>query len=263
MSTTSKLGADMTDEQILDMAKAHFVDATRISTVLSFARALLARQPAAIDKQEAVAWPVPLSIETNYEIGQTVELIFESDEDAETFSRLYSEQMGDKLPQEDCNLYTTPLANEASKPAPSVEQDERGAISEHDAKGLEIIASWMDRDGLIEPAEFLRGIAARAASTSANVAQGAEAVGYIDPHDLDLLWEYGAVSAELHATPGKRNTRALYFVAPLAQTALTEHDLRNIEGCLTGSGYVGTMAKVRAALTAAQSASGEIHANKT
>jgi len=46
----------------------------------------------------AVAWPVPLSIETNYEVGQTVELIFESDEDAETFSRLYSEHMGDAAP---------------------------------------------------------------------------------------------------------------------------------------------------------------------
>jgi len=45
-----------------------------------------------------VAWPVPLSIETNYEVGQTVELIFESDEDAETFSRLYSEHMGDAAP---------------------------------------------------------------------------------------------------------------------------------------------------------------------
>jgi hypothetical protein len=55
--------------------------------------------------------------------------------------------------------------------APPVEQDERGAISEHDAKGIEIIASWMDRDGLIQPAEFLRSLAARAASTSANVAQ--------------------------------------------------------------------------------------------
>jgi hypothetical protein len=47
---------------------------------------------------EPVAWPVPLSIETNYEVGQTVELIFESDEDAETFSRLYSEHMGDAAP---------------------------------------------------------------------------------------------------------------------------------------------------------------------
>jgi hypothetical protein len=48
----------------------------------------------------AVAWPVPLSIETNYEVGQTVELIFESDEDAETFSRLYGEYMGDAAPSQ-------------------------------------------------------------------------------------------------------------------------------------------------------------------
>ena len=36
----------MTDEQIIEMAKTHCVDATRISTVLSFARALLASKPA-------------------------------------------------------------------------------------------------------------------------------------------------------------------------------------------------------------------------
>ena len=49
---------------------------------------------------------------------------------------------------------------------------------------------------------------------------------------------------------------------PVAQTerALTVHDLRNIEGRLIGSGYVGTMAKVRALLTAAQPASGGDHA---
>jgi hypothetical protein len=42
----------MTDEQIIEMAKAHCVDATRISTVLSFARALLASKPAAIGALE-------------------------------------------------------------------------------------------------------------------------------------------------------------------------------------------------------------------
>jgi hypothetical protein len=46
-TTTTKIAeAAMTDEQIIEMAKAHCVDATRISTVLSFARALLASKPA-------------------------------------------------------------------------------------------------------------------------------------------------------------------------------------------------------------------------
>jgi hypothetical protein len=46
-TTTTKIaGEAMTDEQIIEMAKAHCVDATRISTVLSFARALLASKAA-------------------------------------------------------------------------------------------------------------------------------------------------------------------------------------------------------------------------
>jgi hypothetical protein len=50
-TTTTKIaGEAMTDEQIIEMAKAHCVDATRISTVLSFARALLASQAAVLQK---------------------------------------------------------------------------------------------------------------------------------------------------------------------------------------------------------------------
>lgn len=33
-------------------------------------------------------------------------------------------------------------------------------MTEHDAKGLEIIASWLDKDGLVEPAAMLRRLAA-------------------------------------------------------------------------------------------------------
>ena len=181
----------MTKDQIREIFMTHGFTIKEGQTdlkqyVYDAAYALLARQPAAIDKA-AVPWPVPRSIETNYEIGQTVELIFESDEDAETFSRLYSEQMGDKLPQEDCNLYSTPLATEASKPAPSVEQDERGAweqlrgslavamcafATKDGSRGLDAAVGVLD--AITEPGSPIAWL--RAASTSANVAQGAEAV---------------------------------------------------------------------------------------
>lgn len=38
---------------------------------------------------------------------------------------------------------------------------DREAISDHDAKGLEIIAGWLDKEGLVEPAAMLRRIAGR------------------------------------------------------------------------------------------------------
>jgi hypothetical protein len=49
-----KLGADMTDDEIKSLAKQHYAmyDHWQIDLV-AFARALLARQPAAIDRQEA------------------------------------------------------------------------------------------------------------------------------------------------------------------------------------------------------------------
>jgi hypothetical protein len=52
MSTTSKLGADMTDEQLIEIASryAHSDGWLNGDGALNFARALLARQPAAIDK---------------------------------------------------------------------------------------------------------------------------------------------------------------------------------------------------------------------
>ncbi|WP_063888222.1 hypothetical protein [Burkholderia ubonensis] len=37
---------------------------------------------------------------------------------------------------------------------------EGAAITDHDAKGLEIIAGWLDKDGLVEPAAMLRRLAA-------------------------------------------------------------------------------------------------------
>jgi hypothetical protein len=56
MSTTSKLGADMTEAEINEIA-AQIYGTQATEQEIRFARALLARQPAAIDKQEASSSP--------------------------------------------------------------------------------------------------------------------------------------------------------------------------------------------------------------
>jgi hypothetical protein len=98
-ATTSKLGADMTDAQILEIADAHmqwgkvcYVNADR-RTIPAFARAILARQPAAIGK-EAVAW-------------------FDKERNTLRWrDGLVNADFRDGQP-----FYAAPLANEASKPA--------------------------------------------------------------------------------------------------------------------------------------------------
>jgi hypothetical protein len=74
--------------------------------LLLFARALLARQPAAIDKQEAVADAIVL-VATKHITDPAIRL--QTDKEIRA-------------------LLAAPLVTEASKPAPSVEQDERGAL---------------------------------------------------------------------------------------------------------------------------------------
>jgi hypothetical protein len=193
-----------------------------------------ASKPAAIDKQEAT-------------IRDRARRFLSE------FDRQTGISMSDHVQEVMLNLflrYAAPLANEASKPAPkydpcdpgnwrdgddamgnaapSVEQDERGAFEAHirnecDDAGYADMILRTNAHGFYHVTRIQgawEGWQARAASTSANVAQGAEAVAYIDPNDLELLREYGTVSAELHATPGNVNTKALYFAAPPTQTAL-------------------------------------------
>jgi hypothetical protein len=115
-ATTSKLGADMTNEQIWEAIEFCFTgdEARRMGLSLSlFAReierrvVILGRQPAAIDKQEPVA--------TLHDDGRY------SWRGAKTHGFSYA---GWRM-----EVYAAPLANEASKPAaPSVGQDERELI---------------------------------------------------------------------------------------------------------------------------------------
>lgn len=55
------------------------------------------------------------------------------------------------------------LIDRAIVPALSISANETGAegaaITDHDAKGLEIIAGWLYKDGLVEPAAMLRRLA--------------------------------------------------------------------------------------------------------
>jgi hypothetical protein len=147
-ATTSKLGADMlTDEQLIEIASryAHSDGWLNGDGALNFARALLARQPAAIDKpsyREVGVW----------------------EPDGSKFKTYAKENLNGKAM----------FLLEASKPAPSVEQDERGALTEvgfithDDLHGWQfaptVAWTWLGRG---------RALYARAASTSANVASSA------------------------------------------------------------------------------------------
>jgi len=166
-TTTSKLGADMlTKEQIAAITDTY---ARRWNTTAAWnvkrcienalidALALLACQPAAIDKQ-------------------AVAVVRDNPDDYGTII----EPIGDAVLPVGTELYAAPLANEASKPAPSVEQDQRGAFVIDSGAALKVA----ERFGFplnAKTVEFAQAIVkragelqARAALTSANVAQGAK-----------------------------------------------------------------------------------------
>lgn len=178
---------------------------------------------------------------------------------------------------------------------PSVEQDERGALEAAYNAGWdasdacdnaynngtseqllvpgqshepEVFQRWRaewfsNRDEVIT--QLLK---ARAASTSANVAQGAEAVAW--RWEVEVLgvktWQYAS-----HWSTGPKDAQPLY-TAPPAQTAITDQqlaDIRRAAVVIRENSYpcpdkphsnwalADRIEKVIAALTAAQSASGE------
>ena len=211
-ATTSKLGADMKDHEIAqtvnqlrDIAKEYGQTQQLRERIAAVIVPILARQPAAIDKQEAVRalfqpWP-------EGELGAT-------DEPESQYRLGYNTAIEDAL-----EVLAAPLANEASKPAPSplseissksidadcaqvvddkffdlianvaplVEQGERGAqsqmwvIHERDLLHVMSVAIGAAYVSVEDAAKRLNlKSVARAASTSANVAQGAEAVAQSD-----------------------------------------------------------------------------------
>jgi hypothetical protein len=170
-ATTSKLGADMTDEQIESARGAADKECplgpVNVRWYRAFARALLARQPAAIDK-EAVAWifddGTPREQWTH--IGN---LHFDGPNEVQL-------ELAEKYGWKWIPLYAAPLATEASKPAPSVEQGERGtfeAWARDEGMDLErgIIGAGAYNDSSTQACWRGWKHRARAASTSANVAQ--------------------------------------------------------------------------------------------
>jgi hypothetical protein len=219
MSTTSKLVADMNDPEmntlVIQTATAAGlrvnVDGKMLNdnytnvmgsfpSLVRFARALLARQPAAIDKQAEAAWAV------YWGIG-------EMRKNSVHFERETAEKVAAQIKSntEIRPLYAAPLANEASKPAaPSVGQDERELIEllrnvchyADSVCGMLRQGGWPGKAEALEsrikavidfdansrdketnlPCPICNGVEgcdhtvperARAASTSANVAQGA------------------------------------------------------------------------------------------
>jgi hypothetical protein len=88
-----------------------------------------------------------------------------------------------------------PLANEASKPAPSVEQEERGACGPFKCEAAQ-------RDGVLcsdDECDIATG--ARAASTSANVAQGAGLTDEQISRNGDLYGSYSAADGYWSFSP--------------------------------------------------------------
>jgi hypothetical protein len=192
MSTTSKLGADMTNEQIWEAIEFCFTgdEARRMGLSLSlFAReierrvVILGRQPAAIDKQEATV--------TREEVEQDERGL------APTFGIPLYEDMRRALEHVECVYRLNFVADGESSSTlanlqrvikrihtESVEQDELLLAAkevlangnQHDVGGGDVFV------GTCEAAERLqRAVDARAASTSANVASKPAALdqGYV------------------------------------------------------------------------------------
>jgi hypothetical protein len=294
MTTTSKLGADTAENQIATLTRLAMIleagqaengiDLARQATYAEALRALLARQPAAIDK-EAVAWRLRLE-DGSFDYSDCEVKPSEADLlDASERGRLFEP------------LYAAPLDTGASKTAaPSVEQDERGAFIE---AYMEARAASVAQAGAVFdndwPAKQMwsAGIAyARAASTSTNVAQGAEAELEFMPVDsMQHAIVYGSKAAigALKARMERDYRIASLVPAPPAQTALTddardaaryrwlvkncfdwaapgdgdsfdhielhfEHDMLNRDEESVGAAIDS---EIDAALTAAQSASGD------
>jgi hypothetical protein len=139
-ATTSKLGADMTDEQIERLAQTHLTagDDGEVFGVVKFARALLARQPAAIDKQKTP--PFVMCLHDVVEMwNSTTADSFEDElmEFAVKAINFYKDTLPgsaalsvpERMPGEKFSEWAK-RTYESQPVAPSVEQDERGA--DHD-----------------------------------------------------------------------------------------------------------------------------------
>jgi hypothetical protein len=167
--------------------------------LLLFARALLARQPAAIDKQEAVklsVWygPMPESngksnwtaILHNGDIASGITLDRSEYPDRVRYEADRARWLIGELPEEPFILnYDADKHSGYVKPAaPSVEQDERGAFEEwaRERFPAKHLSTGPDSRAMDEAREFAwEGWEARAASTSANVASKPAALdqGYV------------------------------------------------------------------------------------
>jgi hypothetical protein len=265
--------SDMTENQIATLTRLSMIleagqaengiDLARQATYAEALRALLARQPAAIDKQEAVAYR---------DFGRLAQYFDDiGDPHGANVIRTYRD-----------NLYAAPLANEASKPAPSVEQDERGALNadvraflenlaEAGSEPLNSVAAYRDKESrlhfMVEVRNGARALLACAASTSANVAQGWKLVP-IEPTTamVDALWD-GLPKGFAFSNCTPTGVVASIIAAAPAQSSNVAQDAEACELC-KGVGQIGIPGQrcfacdgsgksKFAAMAAAQSASGD------
>jgi hypothetical protein len=180
-TTTTKIaGEAMTDEQIIEMAKAHCVDATRISTVLSFARALLASQAAVLQK------PYGWVGAGNYW----------------TADELTAKQVGIRTDTPMVPVYVATTA-----PAQSCEQAEFGTARERFISGAPVQAS----EHVLELAR--QALAARDSDTRTDDEKIAAAVDFICDTRLDQPVKCGdAEQADEAVTDATERMKALWGV---------------------------------------------------
>ena len=149
----------MTEAEINEIA-AQIYGTQATEQEIRFARAILARQPAAIDKHAVPeGWKLVPVDPTPKMIDEAKRYTWVAEEDAT-----------------EAGIWRHMLA--ASPPAPSVEQDERGALTPNQFAAIRAGCASLQKHGGYAPfgivlQEMLDR--ARAASTSANVAKGAEA----------------------------------------------------------------------------------------
>jgi hypothetical protein len=201
----------------LDARAQSYVSREAVEDVLIAVRSLIARQPAAIDKQDEIA-----------------RIRYGALRDAENIARLFDLGTPDGHAIADSIRKLAEAERAGQTAAPSVEQDERGAFAQAAIRMLEGYAesyesmSRMNGGGnkvqcssvAFDIRHNMAGwIKARAASTPANVAQGAEAVGYLSKADLDRLHTYkGTIWPSMNEVA----IIPVYTAAPPAQKALTD-----------------------------------------
>jgi hypothetical protein len=251
MSTTSKLGADMTDDEIMHVVGYSTVGSNAIAPTewCAFARAILARQPAAIGKEanqqsgsasdlafsvysgiNALRWLLNITTEFDRKDVRTRQAARLLDEYTDSFGKTNRDRLeamwkalNDSLPNDGrINEYLRAhdAAGRAASTSANVAQDERGATDRYQVlneAGEALLAA-----DHCDAYEVIYRMMKEARTASANVAQGAEQPVYAYVYEYDT-----AFGLHRQFEPGTYNgsnpkRTVKVYAAPPAQSALTD-----------------------------------------